>query len=157
MKTLLGILMALTLLSGRVAASDAQTLKGVTAFQVVIEDLKPEAAKYGLPESLLKTDVELKLRLAGLKIDPSSVDYLYVRVNILDPNDSSLWVFNIDVQFVQPVYLSRDLSIQPLATTWNSEAVGSVGRELAAQRIRQAVKDHIDEFINAYLSVNPKQ
>lgn len=41
------------------------------------------------------------------------------------------------------------------AATWNSSWTGSVGRDNSSA-IRDRVKDTVDEFINAYLSVNPR-
>jgi hypothetical protein len=42
------------------------------------------------------------------------------------------------------------------ATTWSVTAVGTVGRE-NLRNIRDFIKDDVDKFVNAYLSVNPKK
>jgi len=52
----------------------------------------------------------------------------------------------------EPARLLRDSSIAA-AVTWRVSGIG-MGR---ITDIREAVKDRVDEFINAWLSVNPKQ
>ena len=47
---------------------DRQTLAGITAVKVVIEDLPSDALNLGLIRESIQTDVELKLRLAGMRI-----------------------------------------------------------------------------------------
>ena len=61
------------------------------------------------------------------------------------------------VEFRQDVRLDRDPNIQiPAATTWSAAAVGAVGRN-DLRSIRDSIKDCVDRFINAYLSVNPRK
>ena len=55
-------------IQGQPSDFEAKTLRGVKAFRVVIEDLDPEAEQAGLSKSTIKTDVELRLRKAGIRI-----------------------------------------------------------------------------------------
>jgi hypothetical protein len=55
------------------------------------------------------------------------------------------------------VRLDRDPSIKIFAaTTWDVAELGTVGR-VNLRSIRERIKDLVDMFINAYLSVNPKK
>src|SRR2546426_8118979 len=40
--------------------------------------------------------------------------------------------------------------------TWYSEGLGIVGVSHVSDTVRKYVRDHVDTFINAYLSVNPR-
>jgi hypothetical protein len=129
---------------------DRQTLAGITAVKVVIEDLPPDALNLGLIRESIQTDVELKLRLAGMRIVTFGSTYLYVNVNLsLDARASS-----VHVELNQMVTLLRDPTVMIQEPTWS---VGSVTSNADAQFIRDTLKGHVDAFLNAWHSVNPKR
>ncbi len=76
--------------------------------------------------------------------------YLYVSVGILGP---SPYVYNVSIGMRQVTTLLRNSSGPIYATTWD---VGSLGLTSNLMKIRSVVKDNMDKFINAWLSVNPK-
>jgi hypothetical protein len=149
----------------RAQAVEANSLRGIREIEVTIEPLATSAEEAGLHRADIQTDVELKLRLAGIKVltngewlqGPGS-PYLYVNANVRlnQPAAPGLAIFSISLQLKQLVTLTRDVSIMASATTWDTEAAGSVGRT-NLQKIRDGIRDLVDEFINAYLSVNPKK
>lgn len=57
---------------------------------------------------------------------------------------------------MQRVSLKRDSQISINAVTWNVESVGIAGSD-NLNDVRDRIKDRVDQFINAYLSVNPKK
>jgi len=134
------------------------TLKGVDGMFVFLESLKPDLK--GL-ESKIRTDVELKLRLAGIKIvEPKiGVPYIYINVNNLKKSNGGFF-YSISCEFKQGVLLARKYPGQVNlaefsfpATTWDRSAIGF--GEVAD--IRALIKDLVDIFVNDYLSVNPKK
>jgi hypothetical protein len=143
--------------------ANPKSLKGIKGIYVLIEEL-PESlkSKTGLTEDQLRTDVELKLRLAGISVVSESESlyipgfpYLYVNINGY-VEEIGLVVYNIEVELRQTVILKRNRSIEAVgATTWKTGTIGTVGLDKSSASIRNAVKDHVDGFINAYLSVNP--
>ncbi len=48
--------------------STRESLRGIPGVYVLIEHLNPDAESDGLTRTQLRTDVELKLRLAGIKV-----------------------------------------------------------------------------------------
>jgi hypothetical protein len=66
------LVLPLVLVTVRPAAADdvlsRQTLRGISGISVVVENLKEQARQGGLHEEDIRTDVELKLRLAGVKV-----------------------------------------------------------------------------------------
>ena len=137
------------------------SLKGLKGVYVLVEPLEAEVERDGLNQTSIQTDVELRLRQAGIKVLTEAerlaapgTPFLYVLVNA---KSGSPYAFSINVELCQDVRLDRDPSMQISgATTWSVTAVGTVGRN-NLRDIRDMVKDYVDRFINAYLSVNPKK
>src|SRR5262249_23709391 len=82
--------------------------------------------------------------------------YLYVRVTA-SLHRLGLFAYHIIVALNQRVYLEHDTSryYATYAPTWYVEGIGTVG-ETNVHTLRVPIKDYADQFINAYLSVNPR-
>ena len=139
------------------------TLQGIRGVHVLIEHLDPTVERAGLRSADLKTDVELKLRLAGIPVlsesewlaEPGS-PILVVTIGIQWESDLGVWPYDVEAELVQRVNLERVPKALAFAGTWSIGVIGSVGK-LKVGGIRDNVKDLVDKFINAYLSVNPKK
>jgi hypothetical protein len=126
-----------------------RSLVGLTSLEVVVEDLSSGAARIGLTKEVIQTDVELKIRLAGMRVTSEVPEYLYIATTVTDDGI----VACIDIELHQPVTLAR----APILITGSTWSEGSVTRNYTAQRIRDVIKDNVDKFLNAWLSVNPKK
>jgi hypothetical protein len=151
---------------GAAVPGDEQSLKGIQGLQIVIESIGSEVEDAGLLRADIQTDVELRLRLAGIKVltiedsakQPGS-PWLYVNAHVMLAKDTpfqGLVVYSIDCELIQTVTLARSGSREASATTWHTGSLGYVGRN-NLRKIRDSTKDLVDDFINAYLSVNPKK
>jgi hypothetical protein len=116
---------------------------------VNVEDLSGGAKLLGLTAETIQTDVELKLRLAGMRvvtnkevIELPGMPTLYVDAQVL----SNAKAVSIRVELQQNVLLERNGQHAVGVTTWD---VGAVGMNLAAQDIRDKIKDLVDTFLNA--------
>ncbi len=102
-----------------------ETLRGIKGVRVVVESIEPEIEEAGLTRSQVQTDVELKLRTAGLNlltpeernkeiIRASGGAYLYVNPHILKLHkipsyfQVDAYVFSIDLELYQTVYLMME-------------------------------------------------
>jgi hypothetical protein len=170
MTCLLRLGMVLLLAASAATAEDNESsrrsLKGLKGVHVAVENLSAEVERDGLNETSIQTDVELKLRQAGIRVLTAAEMFaapgrpiLFINVN---PKSDArgvgvLYAFFIDVELRQSVQLDRDPSIWPgTAATWNVASIGTVGRS-NLRELRDIIKDQVDQFINAYLSVNPKK
>jgi len=156
------IVVVILLLSSGVMTqtSRKETLKGLKGFDVLVEELNSDIEKDGLHRSSIQTDVELKLRMAGIKVlteeeGKREDTYLYIRVSSVKYKDS-MYSYRIGVEFCQYVYLYRDTDIHCYATTWRIGKIGLLGVN-RVKEIRDTIKDMIDQFINDYLAVNQKE
>jgi len=144
------------------------TLAGLPGVYVEGSQMKEDAQQKGLSETQLRTDVELKLRQAGIRVltkeevtHTLGLPFLFVSVNTLQPQGSShsgLYAFAVNVELIQTICLGRSPSGLTLGRTWNAAGVfGTVGRETLGESVRNEVRDATDQFINAYLAANPKR
>jgi hypothetical protein len=162
-------LLALWLLGGAATLAraqgdlEAQTLRGLKGVGVVVEKLRPEVERSGLTVSLIQTDVELKLRLAGIPVltdaevlDTPGYPYLYIQATIVVLSNG--WAYSVLAALKQLAILERDPAIKSYdAITWRENTVATIGPSRAVAEVRSDIKDLTDKFINAYLSVNPKK
>jgi len=109
---------------------------------------------------VLQTDVELKFRMAGIRILTEDEmfltqgsPYLYVNVNVIEFKSISGFVFSTRVELIQNVILSRNRSIKTAATTWEENLTGFYPN---LGPIRESVSELVNSFMNDYLTVNPK-
>ena len=139
--------------------SQIESLKGISEIKVVVVNLGPDANRAGLNKSMIKTDVELRLRKHGIKILPDeefgerqAVDpYLYIDVNLYKRRE--LFAFTVIVELKQLVSLERRPQTVLIAPTWSRSATGMVG-SANLRLIRESVLDFVDTFCNNYLSMN---
>jgi hypothetical protein len=158
------VALALTLICGNAYAVSSEggtnTLRGLKGVYVGIEDLNKEVVKDGLTADSIRTEVELKLHLAGIPVlskeawaKEPGLPYLDVSVNAGKPEQGG-YIYNIIVALRQEVILVRSPHISAQAETW---FVAGIGITPDLKDIRDVTKEEIDKFINAYLSVNPEK
>jgi hypothetical protein len=157
------LLLLPTTQSGRAADSEFErkTLVGLKSVEVLIEDLSADAKRIGLSESALRTDIELKLRPAGIMVvdrAEASQGYATLFINLNVVAGSEPWGFNMSFQLKQAARLIRDPSMAHLSvTTWSLATTGTVGSQRLAEVVRDTAKELADGFVNAYLAANPKE
>ncbi len=146
-------------------AQDAEitraTLVGLNGVAVNV-GVDPDAERVGLRQSTFRTDVEVKLRQAGIRVltntevsDTPGAPVLQLNVHTLE-SKSGFYPFHIELKLWQVARLVRDPSIVSAAITWNVSGGGIAGSERLSF-IRDVVRDKVDQFINAYLAANPKR
>jgi hypothetical protein len=147
--------------SGRSEADDTpntrRSLQGVRSMSVGVgvttsgdRDMRPL-------ESQIRTDVELRLRQNSVAVDHDSDARIYVRV-VLKPvcfrdSQSLGYAYMADVEFDQTVVLPRGGPVR--ADTWSTGSLGVTGEDMT-NTVRVTIRDHLDQFLNAYLAANPK-
>ncbi len=138
-----------------------QTLSGLQGVQVVIESLKPEIKGHGLTADRLRADTERKLEMAGVKVLSETENqmtpgrpYIYVHSNISKYRYLLGYIYTNRVELVQDVFLVRALNIKTGSVTWS---ISTTGIAPNLEDIRTSMENLVDYFIEAYLSVNPKE
>jgi hypothetical protein len=162
----LALILLITAGAATAADSDLQreTLRGLKGVQVLVEGLSPELKDANLDATMVQNDVELKLRQAGIgvltKTESSAtpgMPTLCIRAEAWRPLTGD-YVYHVTVELQQMARLEREPKIMVNgAGTWSSRGtIGTSGMAMLPTSIRDTVADKVDEFIKAYLSVNPK-
>jgi hypothetical protein len=137
--------------------TQTETLKGINAAYVSVQDLSDGTKVLGLARETILTDIELKLRLAGMRVvteDEAANDVpgspcVFVRTFLASANVSF-----VDIKLMQSGWLDRNAE-SVFSPTWQ-KFVLAVGGKIGAQDIRDQIKDIVDMFLNDWLSVNPR-
>jgi hypothetical protein len=138
------------------------SLQGLPGVYVLVESIDSEAERDGLTMAQVQTDVELRLRKAGIQVltkegwqATPGTPYLYVNISLLKDSLSPRYFFEIRVQLLQDAYLVRELSSWS-TVTWERRVMGRVS--IASLRsIRDHVRDMVDAFVNDFLAANPSR
>jgi hypothetical protein len=142
-------------------------LAGVPGFKVSVS-VSPDGLASLLPISSIKTDVELKLRIAHIPVIPEDSSLVlnkaglkglliigWITVSVDGVRSSSgLWAISLRAECTQTAELMRDSSISTTGLTWHEDTIAMYGENVVPQ-LRETIKDWIDEFVNLYLSANP--
>jgi hypothetical protein len=143
-------------------AMGVKSLIGISRLSVGIEELGTEALADGLSGDLLKTDVELKLRLAGIEVPSEfAVPCLQVQIkywiNRMGQNHIPIiYNFHVAISLMQYANLFRTGEPMTVVTMQiTNYGSGPIGE--GSEHVRRSVRGLMDKFINEYLAVNPKK
>ena len=133
-------------------------LSGLKAIFVSVADINPEVERLGLTKNQIKTDVELRLRKAGVRVltekewlGTPAMPYIAVMVNVVISGDH--YACSGTVALKEAVTL--DNGFKTIGAIWDTGYTGA-GRKENIRKIRESVGDLVDKFINDFLAANPK-
>lgn len=131
-------------------AQEESVLKGLAGVRLeIVGDNLP------VPAPALQTDVELRLRQAGIVVDPLRAARLRVLVATFRPDGlPTNYIYSAQVQLDERALTRRGLSAQ--VVTWDSEIVLGMGVVDDTERFRAVIQKLTQEFIDAYAAANPK-
>jgi len=150
---------ALGLLASAWALDDASaraTLKGIKAIRLAVAPVKPDISQAGFTTAQLQSDIEARLKQAGIPVDPQSGEWLFVAVTTAKI-DKGLYAYSIDLDLYQSVTLTRTPTISVSAFTWGTGSRVGALDTARLNEIRPEVLGFVDQFISAYLEQNPKK
>jgi hypothetical protein len=141
---------------------ERESLKAMSGVRVSVSNSDKTLATHGITEAMLKKDVELKLRVARIKVYEDPNDPVWgragrpeIHVNVIGGELDPVAAYGIEVLLLQDAILKR--GNQPVrATTWRSTDVAYGSVVDAHTEIRKNLGDIVDTFINDYLAVNPR-
>jgi len=142
-------------------ANEQNALRGLNGLCVIVEDMDPKMEELGLTRDQIQTDVELRLRRAGIIVltmeealkSPGS-PYLYVNINSYFLSTLPIVAFSTRVELRETVTL-----VNGMKTEGNIWHIGTVGasRTQDIRKIKEFIEEGVDKFINDYLAANPKR
>ena len=152
-------------LSGGIAttirASDAEfpVLRNLKEVFVHVEDLDFRVERVGLTTDHLRTDAELKLKRAGIKVQSEKesmekvgIPQLHIIVKVLGTSSGN-YAAHIRLELRETVGLVRHPGVEVFTSTWTT---GKFGVTQSLSDVRKQEQALLDKFITEYIAVNPK-
>jgi hypothetical protein len=156
---LLGILTLSTHAMAHLSAADRELLRGLDGFRLTVDRIRPDVERDGLFRSTLREDMELRLRMGGVKVlseeeaeKQPDAPCLYLYVDAL--RCSLGYVYKIRLSLMEPVKLVRN-NVNVSATVLRFPDELGITSNLS--EIREAAGYFVDEFVKAWKAVNPKK
>jgi hypothetical protein len=129
------------------------TLGGLTRVGVHVEPVNADAEGDGLTRVLLLSEVESRLREAGIGAVTSTglgADVPgdpVLHLDVMTVGLDARYAYSVRLELWQPVRLVRDPSIVASGVTWSGlQFVGTVARERLSE-VRRAVDSALEEFV----------
>ena len=143
-----------------------RTISGLQGVNVIVEEMQPNIQRYsqktGLTKEQIQTDVETKLRSAGIKVFTLSEwqktpgrPVFYVNINTHE-YERYWYAYNINLELRQIVSLEANPSLKTLASTWSIEMTGTANIGTLSS-IRNNVGSLVDKFVEACRAANQKK
>ncbi len=143
---------------------DLANLVGVKGIWVCGPYLQRNDKSAGLTADQIKKDVELELRLAGIKVNSpeecvasAEEAWLHVKVETNHEKDSQYIGHYVSLRFNQEVILVRNPHARVGAATWQTGVLGRSTKSEFAQAVRNDVRLYVSMFIDNYAIANPKK
>lgn len=150
------VLLGVLLRAAPVSGQSLDILRDIGPIAVGVEAMRPDAERDGLPQVILQTAAELRLRQRGIPVADlreaveNARPILYVVVATFKSN--ALYAYCIRVQLRQRVSLPRG-NLSHLY--WERTKTGMVGAG-NVRDVTDGVLDFVDLFSNDYLAANPQ-
>lgn len=120
------------------------TLRGIKSIHILV-GLSSSTDEYRVTKERIQTDVELKLRLAGIKVlttedlpNTPQRAILIVDVNLF--LSGNIFASSVQVNLMQEVDLKRDNTVNCLATTWTTGSTGIARTDMMSKTVYDEVK-----------------
>ncbi|KKL07866.1 hypothetical protein LCGC14_2581700 [marine sediment metagenome] len=126
-------------------------IKGIGAIAVMVDQYKGEDEQ----ATQLKTEVELRLRQAGIQVGPGSA---YLMLGRSHPHGLGLCHIQAEIQEFSKFERRHGLSSELPVTTWESSLDGTT-QDIAVddwEAARKVLMAAVDEFLNDYLAANQR-
>jgi len=140
------------------------SLRGIREIFVLIQPIDSELIDLGITEKQILTAVELELRMAGInslseeqarKVPDCPILMIFLAVSM--PKGEFYLTYAVSLGLTQDIILTRDKTIKSVGLTWGCGPItGKIG-EGQTEHLKNKIRDLVDSFIYACLSVNPKR
>ncbi len=157
------ILMAmLTGVGGQASDAERNTMKGLAGLGILVADLPAGMVQAGLTSEMVRADVELQLKKAGIRVYTDEERKKAIgRPTVLVIIEWAVWpnkglfAASIDAELCQEV-----MTLSNRQRVWNTTwATGAMygGSLTDMEPVRAKVRDLIDQLAKDYRAVNPSE
>jgi hypothetical protein len=139
------------LVSAGEASPPSKTLKGLRSVAVLVTSDGCEQTD--LNNDTIKTEVELRLRQTGLRLENSSLANLYVEVSCYQAPGIGV-AFHAEAYLFQVVAWGNPPESVRVGTWFSRAMIGLAQNRELETRIKYSTQVQVSEFLNAYLAAN---
>jgi len=160
-KMLVSMLFAGLLLAPSAFAQKIATLREIELLGVQLDPLSQTDHEIGLSEDSLKSFVLEKLakELSEIEVDPTSNDFIRVRIVSVKANESSV-VSHVSVELDRYVSILKNEDNQrvgdAVATVWANDAMLVGSAEGIGPRVQAEIGKQLTAFVTEYHRQNPQ-
>jgi hypothetical protein len=160
-KILVSMLLMRLLLAPSAFAQKIATLGEIGLLGVQLDPFSQTDHEIGLSEDSLKSFVLEKLakELSEIEVDPTSNDFIRVRIVSVKVNESSV-VSRVSVELDRYVSILRNEDNQPVgdavATVWGNDAMLVGSAEGIGPKIQAEIEKQLTAFVTEYHRQNPQ-
>ena len=108
-----------------------------------------------LDRQKLRTEVESKLRKAGIRVDSNSRSHLNIVIGLSairsDQGVGMGFAYSVHLGLTQQVYLAHNPNRMTEAVTWQTMALGIASDRELGSRCERVIGREMDEFVSVYL------
>jgi hypothetical protein len=137
------------------------SLVGLSRVSVVVTTT-PEAQQDGLTSEDVKTEVEARLRTAGIKVIQKAewaIDdgILSITISALPIEKLPLYACSFTVDLKQTVVPLRDRNTRMMGATWQAGGIAAFGRPKFKEAVKRNAIEFVESFISDYKAANPQK
>ena len=138
--------------------TEVNTLRGIEIIGVAVDWKGPgiEDGELISDKETIQMLVEQRLKHNGIHVNcvgvPEGQPFLYIEIHSYICGDD-MHTLHVVAKFMQSAYLKKDKPLNFTSPTWSS---GGEVCPVSAEPLGNAILEQVDEFVSAYLSVNPR-
>ena len=137
------------------------SLVGLSRVYVVVTTT-PQAEQDGLTSADLKTEVEARLRSAGIKVIDKGEwttddGVLSITISALPIEKLPLYACSFTLDLKQAVIALRDRNARMMGATWQAGGIAAFGRPKFKEAAKRNTIEFVDSFISDYKAANPQK
>ena len=139
-----------------------ETLRGLPGVRLIVEKIDAEVERDGLTTDLVRTAAETRLQTAGIRLlskDEATMTQgrPTIQIVVQTARSDSLYAYCAEVSVWQEmVPIHRQTSMPVWVRSWVTENMVGIKSHNNIHVLKKTVEDLVDEFIRAYVAVNPK-
>ncbi|MFZ5501159.1 MAG: hypothetical protein ACOY58_04520, partial [Candidatus Micrarchaeota archaeon] len=136
--------------------ADVQSMRGLEALRVVVEELPDETKKLGISQNGLRIITEAQLQQQHhIKLDDQSPVFVYIKCAVVQPYKGVI-AYHLTVEARQMVTLTRDPNLQLVAATWEQSGTFVTTQQKFTQSVQEKLVGMVDKLGYAFLMANAK-
>jgi hypothetical protein len=137
------------------------SLVGMSRVYVVV-NTTPQAEQDGLTSEYIKTEVESRLRTAGIKVIDKGEwaiedGILSISISALPIEKLPLYACSFTVDLKQTVIALRDRNTRMMGATWQTGGIAAIARPQFKEAAKRNIVEFVESFINDYKVANPRK